>query len=249
MERLRRDRELCRLQERLDALVGKVEWPAEPVAVVPLPRRPLRDPGGSDGIGHAGSWWSARLRREVGYDSQCELDFVQFLDAADNISSYCEQPQRIHYELDGRPRVYYPDFAVELRDGRRFLVEIKAFPSEFGLRENVVKFAAARGHCHARGWGFVALARNKAPSDVRARPVPHTQAQVLRDALATGPLSWVEVKTIMRDHDLAHLDIAALTLQHGWYWYLNPYQLSSTPHTPRWPALSSVMTQLISRPE
>ena len=241
LDQLRTDRAKGRLAARLDALVAKVDWPPHPAGAATRaacsadssPLRALRAPRDPDDRSYSGLWMSQRLRREVGYDSKTELEFIQLIDLAPNVVSYCEQPQEIAYEWLGRVRTYYPDFAVDLVDGRRFLVEIKAGLEEFALHQNVVKFAAARRHCHARGWGFIAAARGKAPADLLARTVAGDQARYLRELLATGPLSWTEVKALMRERGLSNLDLATLILRNGWYWYLQPYQLSIVPPAAR----------------
>ncbi|MFJ7210790.1 Tn7 transposase TnsA N-terminal domain-containing protein [Amycolatopsis sp. NPDC098790] len=74
--------------------------------------------------------------------------------------------------LSGVRQDYYPDLLVDLRDGRRLLVEVKAGIDDFALAENVAKFAAARDYCQELGWGFVAIPdRLTSPADLVRREV------------------------------------------------------------------------------
>jgi hypothetical protein len=155
----------------------------EPVAVYPQ-REPLQQ----DLRSKPSRWMSPRLGREVGTDSEAELSVFQLLDAADDVAaSYCEQPVRIPYRLYGRRHVYIPDVLVDLHDGRRLLIEVKARIDHFAVYENVVKFEAAREYCRATGWGFVTVTdRIQTARDLLLRHVGDRGAEALQVHLARG---------------------------------------------------------------
>lgn len=72
----------------------------------------------------------------------------------------------IPYNLNGRPRVYYPDIGVELKDGRRLVIEVKSEytleGSEVIKKVNRAKFRAASRKCKALGLAFwLAVYRGK----------------------------------------------------------------------------------------
>jgi hypothetical protein len=231
-ELLREERRRGKLTAKVQQLVDKATWP--PGQVDPAGGddvSPLRPPNEGDGRGKSGRWMSSRFGREIGYDSGAELRVIQLLDASDNlVASYCEQPVRVSYKLYGRRHDYYPDLLVDLRDGRRLLVEVKAWIDEFALYENVVKFKAATEFCHALGWGFIATTdRGQTPEDLENRPVdPHIE-QVLHAHLNVGPTDWQQLYPLTQEHDILYTDIPTLVLRNGWYWHRDPYRLSTTP--------------------
>lgn len=225
-----------RLNAKVQSLIERVDWPRDLIAVSRKPLRPLRVPRGMGGRGISGFWDSARLGRSVGYDSKAELAFIQLIDMSDLVRSYCEQPDRIDYELFGELHSYYPDLAVDLHDGRRLLIEVKARAVEFAKHENVVKFAAARAYCHARGWGFIATDGGRTPDDLLNRKVAPEAEQLLRDHLKNGPVNWASLKSLIRENGISLTDVAALIYRNGWYWQTDPFWLSIILPDSRWDA-------------
>jgi len=67
---------------------------------------------------------SLRLDRPVQCESILEYEATVLLDVAPGVSSFAEQPARIHYVLDGERRTHVPDFAV-LVGSRHAFLEIK----------------------------------------------------------------------------------------------------------------------------
>ncbi|HET6711777.1 Tn7 transposase TnsA N-terminal domain-containing protein [Amycolatopsis sp.] len=129
--------------------------------------------------------------------------------------------------LSGVRHDYYPDLLVDLRDGRRLLVEVKARIDDFALAENVAKFAAARDYCRQLGWGFVAITdRLAGPSDLLRREVDPRAEQELRDHLAVGPANRSRVEPLLNRYGLNHTDLAALVLRNGWFWQRSPFHLA-----------------------
>lgn len=73
---------------------------------------------------NTGFFPSVKNRRPIAYESLIELDYLYFLEYDKNVLSYCEQPFKINYSLNGKPRKYTPDFLVQ-RVNKTTVVEIK----------------------------------------------------------------------------------------------------------------------------
>ncbi|WP_410638006.1 TnsA endonuclease N-terminal domain-containing protein [Amycolatopsis sp. lyj-346] len=212
-------------------LIGTAEWPPstfDPAGGAPTPvRSPVQRPRRSKPC----VWWAPRLGREVICESKAELHVIQLLDAADDlVLTYCEQPTRLSYVLYGVRHDYYPDLLVDLRDGRRLLVEVKGGIDDFALAENVAKFTAARDYCQQLGWGFTAITERMAcPADLASREVDTRAEQALRDHLAGGPIDRSRLEPLLDRLELNLTDVAALALRNGWFLHRSPFRLSDTP--------------------
>jgi TnsA endonuclease N terminal len=90
---------------------------------------------------------------KVWYRSSWEELFIQLLDSSPLVKMFDVEPFPIRYKFEGTYHTYWPDFLVELKDGRKFLVEIKGDMDSF-KRQNTAKFSAARRFCVARGIDF-----------------------------------------------------------------------------------------------
>ena len=239
-ERTRQRRDQLKQEKTRDKLRGKVrqmleraEWPSAAVEPAGGDATPLRLPIGDRQRSNSGTWFSPRLGREVGYDSDEELQVIQMLEVSDDlVESYCEQPIKLSYELYGRRHDYYPDLLVNLRDGRRLLVEVKARIDHFAIYENVVKFKAAREFCNTLGWGFIATtAYIRNPDDLANREVGEGIEEMLKSHLSGGPTDWEKLHPMLSGYDNSYSDIATLVLRNGWYWHRDPFRLSATPFT------------------
>ncbi|MEV6242453.1 TnsA endonuclease N-terminal domain-containing protein [Lentzea sp. NPDC051838] len=226
---LREEKWLGRLNARVQFLVENTDWPAgaeEPLLGHDL--HPLRSPR-ADGRGESGEWFARSLNRDVSFESGVELWFVQRLDASTLVRTFCEQPLAIPYRLYGNERTYYPDFVVDLADGRRLVVELKASAVDFALYENVVKFAAATDFCRARGWGFAATDGYRTPADLLRKEVVAAKEDAVVAAVQGGVTDWPSIRALMLRHHITHAELAALVLRHGWCWHTQPYRLSTSP--------------------
>jgi hypothetical protein len=219
-----------RLNVRLERIVNKAWWPAR---IDPSPRRerliPLRDPTEPGELGKPGTWWSDKLDRQVGYESGCERDIIQLLEACDLVDSYCEQPLAIPYRLYGRDHVYYPDLAVDLSDGRRLIVEVKGMTTAFADQRTVAKLLAARSYCHRRGWGFIGTNGRETPDDLARHPLPAGAEDIVRRYLSIKPIDWRGMKSLDESHGVREKDIAALVWRNHWYFRAWPYLVSTEP--------------------
>ncbi len=221
-----------RLTAKVQQLADMADWPTGQPRPAGGEATPLLSPLDPDkAYSKPGRWLADRLGREVGYDSEAELRIIQMLDGADDlIASYCEQPVKLSYTMYGHRHDYYPDLLVDLRDGRRLLIEVKARLDEFALYKNVVKFEAAQEFCRVLGWGFLAVTdRLQTPITLVNRQVDASVEQALRHHLSTGPTDWHSLSPLMDENHIRFSDIATLALRHGWHWHRNPFWLSTTP--------------------
>lgn len=72
-----------------------------------------------------GKFPSRKTGRMVHYEGLLELDALYLFEASPLVTSYTEQPVRIHYPDGARLRRYTPDFWVLLADGQEILIEVK----------------------------------------------------------------------------------------------------------------------------
>ncbi len=230
-QRLREEKKRGQLTLKVRRLLENAQWPACDGRPAGGPADPLRGPIAPGRRSNPGGWWSQRLGREIGYDSEAELHIIQVLDLCDDlISSYCEQPITLSYTLYGERHDYHPDLLADISDGRRLLIEVKSRLDDFGLYENVVKFEAARQFCQQLGWGFVATTdRMQTPDDLAGRHVDNHIEELLANHLTAGPTDWRQLYPLAREHNILYVDIATLALRNDWYWHTKPFRLSITP--------------------
>lgn len=112
------------------------------------------------------------------YRSGWEMRFMSRLDTSPDVKGWSSESIVIPYadRSTGRFRRYFPDFFIELRDGRKMVVEIKPAketrPPAMGkgrkaqsryitevrtFAKNVSKWESAKRYCESRGWQFVVM--------------------------------------------------------------------------------------------
>jgi hypothetical protein len=226
---LREERRLGKLNARIQFLVENTVWPANASSpVLGDDLRPLRTPDRAWGRSETGEWYAPSLDRIVSYESGAELWFLQRLDLATTVRTYCEQALEIPYQLYGRRRTYYPDFVIDLTDGRRLVVELKSSVSDFALYKNIVKFDAATRFCHDRGWGFVATDGYRTPAYLLRKEVAPVKEKAVVDTVENGAADWSTIRALMLRHEITHADLAALVIRHKWFWQTEPYRLATS---------------------
>ncbi|MFC4608221.1 TnsA-like heteromeric transposase endonuclease subunit [Streptomyces maoxianensis] len=75
---------------------------------------------------YPGLYWSATVRRHVGYESWLERDHLKLLDFDRRIVGVASQPFRISWEQDGLVRRHTPDFFARCADGTGVVVDVRA---------------------------------------------------------------------------------------------------------------------------
>jgi len=102
--------------------------------------------------------------------------FAQWLDLTESIIKWSSESIQINYydPVQGKVRRYYPDFFFEVRDGKRFIIEVKPKrdmvlakkgkinKAQKMMREQVyltnqAKFRAAEDYCKKAGFEFKIL--------------------------------------------------------------------------------------------
>lgn len=95
---------------------------------------------------------SMKMGRMVLYESSIERDYIKTLDFDWDVISFQEQPFEIPYVIEGRERIYTPDFRLN----RTTIVEINDVKptSKVDDFENKTKFKVAQDFCLEKGWVF-----------------------------------------------------------------------------------------------
>lgn len=87
------------------------------------------------------------------YRSSWEKTFMELLDADDRVVSWLSEWTKIPYTLDGKRRLYVPDFLVTNDSGQKFLIEVK--PYELRDRPmNLAKKDVASDLCTQNQWMY-----------------------------------------------------------------------------------------------
>jgi hypothetical protein len=178
---------------------------------------------------------SAKLQREVAFESRLELSFIEMLEASDDVLTYQEQPLTVDYHFGGRPRTYYPDFLVALRSGVSVLVEVKPL-DQMALQMNLAKWRAALAYTQERGWAFLVTDNRTSLRTLLRRPVdPAFRAAVLK-AIEVSPLSFTEYRSSVEGAGLAlppWQDFVALVVQERLEHKRSPFRLALSSSPPR----------------
>jgi hypothetical protein len=87
----------------------------------------------------------------VYYRSSWELAFIQILDTSSIVYNFICEPFGIKYRFKGKLHRYYPDYKVELTDGRILIVEIKGFE----VKDWKYKKKAIKEFCSINGYEFI----------------------------------------------------------------------------------------------
>lgn len=225
-------REKMRAQRASDSfrnfLQQAIAWPRTTRILGSIPSLQRRRNVSEDGDGDSGSFVSAKLGREVQFESGLELDLLLKLESLPDVVAYQEQPFVLDYYLDGIQRRYYPDVFFILKDGRAVVAEIKP-RTGFALYINLVKWAALRQFCEREGYGLMVTdGRHPIQSLVR-----HVAPQEFQDAIcaavARGPLGWSQCKHIRDRYSVTLDDFLAVVLKQHLVLSLHPFTLRG-PH-------------------
>lgn len=109
---------------------------------------------------------SMKLGRMVECESLLEADAVRLLEFSPGVLSYQEQPARIHYWDGETMRDYYPDFQLNLTDGRIIHLEVKR-SEELARMALKNKFSAIARHYAETGKFF----RIATEQEIRKEPL------------------------------------------------------------------------------
>jgi len=111
----------------------------------------------ADDIGHRryekGYIYSKKAKRELYYQGSWERIFIELVDSAKIGKRLVKQPFGIPYKFKEEWHTYFPDYLLELIDGRKIVVEVKGER----LPNYNAKFAAAIKYCNKRGYEYVVI--------------------------------------------------------------------------------------------
>ncbi len=113
------------------------------------------------GNGHAdrcyksGYYFSKKVNKDLHYASSYELMAFEKLELDDNVASYDRAKMAIKYVKpdDHRMHRYVPDIFVEMKDGKKMLIEVKPFSM---LEDDCVKAKSYAGklYCDKKGFNY-----------------------------------------------------------------------------------------------
>jgi hypothetical protein len=115
-----------------------------------MPTRKITNRGSKKNIG---KFPSIKMGRVIKWETLIERDEIYLLEYDREVTAYEEQPERIHYVLDGKKHHYTPDFKVE-RSGKIQIVEVKR-KKEVDKGKYTSLFREIKGQCRQNGRKFV----------------------------------------------------------------------------------------------
>ncbi|MFE6858344.1 hypothetical protein [Nocardia sp. NPDC057668] len=176
-----------------------------------------------DGRGHM---YSEKLGRETTFDTGLQARLFRQLDGSERVETFQEYPAELAYDIDGSERLHHPAAVARFTDGRVVLIDVIPL-GHTAFHASRAKAAAGRAYAHAHNWGWVVwTGGDQGVAELTTRKVATRHENLLRNRLAEGPLSWAELSGYRADTGMELLDLAALTLRHGWRWDRGPFKLS-----------------------
>ena len=167
---------------------------------------------------------SSKLDRPVACESTLEAGFYRFLDQAEIVWSYQEQPVSIPLVIDGAQRRYHPDVLVLLVDGRVVLAELKP-RRQWALFDNLFKWTALADYCRQHGYGmFIGDCHRALQGALAVRP-PELFTRDLLTLADRGGAGWTSCRRLLAAHEATVSDLNAVVLGHGLELRANPFML------------------------
>jgi len=177
------------------------------------------------GRGISGTFFSAKLNRYIQYESKLERRFYKKLEKMNDVIAYQEQPCKIKYRHEGKEKIYFPDCAVILSDGRRIFVEVKPL---FTMAEdqNVCKWHALKKFCEENGYGCLMTTGTKSINHYCEQEYTEAfEIDLLKELDEVGSLSWSEYNKIKTQHDTLINDLCTIVLKNDLKFNRGPFRL------------------------
>lgn len=215
-----------RLDDRLGAILGQASpQPSEEAPAAWTDLRPCRAVETQADV-----FWSDKLGRVVECESMLELSFFDLLECAPLVRRYCEQPLEIRYRWFDGPHRYVPDVAVELDDGRLYIVEVK--PRLYWADgRNLAKWNAATQWCADRGWGFLVTDGRRTPVSMLGL-ASRSDFDVLERITAQGPASYGELRAGWFSSGRTWTTLQATALEFGFALQRGPLRVHRARNSP-----------------
>jgi len=93
-------------------------------------------------------------------ESLLERDFVRLSNYDHAVKSISFQCVSLKYNYKGKSHKYFPDFLLQLHNGRYLLVEVKLKKYK-DTDENKAKYKAGEAHCKKEGWTFLVVTEDE----------------------------------------------------------------------------------------
>lgn len=181
----------------------------------------------------SGVYYSNKLKKNVQYESNTELKFIEKLESAEFVEYYLEQPITIKYHKNRKEYIYTPDFMVLLKDGTCFFAEIKA-----GL-EDILDTRLHRHieqlihYCKQNGFGLLLYSGNRSFDNLMNCPSDQNLERIIGEKLAErgGRTIFIkEFREILEQTGTRKRDVLTLIFKNNWGFYPFPFKL--TPKNP-----------------
>lgn len=138
--------------------------------------RGVRNPINGRKAQTTGSYTSRKAGRPLAHESMNEHAFFQHSEVDISVADYFSQPCRFEFVADGVKRIYTPDCARLLGDGRIEIVELKSDGRALRDPDYALKLQWVRAICQATGWSFrVVFGR-----PLRARSVANQNVRIVQ---------------------------------------------------------------------
>jgi hypothetical protein len=168
---------------------------------------------------------SVKLGRQVECESLYEHRFYTALELLDTVDYYQEQPFRITWSLNGRPRPsYHPDVLVVLRCGRGIIAEIKP-ADHLAYFEHLARWVALARFCDSSGYGLYVGDDRHAIQEQMQRPVSPAFEDALLAAAEDHTVRGAEYAGLLRRFNANRQDMIAVVLRHGLELRAEPFRL------------------------
>ncbi|MBA2939821.1 TnsA endonuclease N-terminal domain-containing protein [Paenibacillus sp. CGMCC 1.16610] len=135
----------------------------------------------------------------IHWESFLERNFIRLADFDIQVEEIFYQPVCIHYLLNGKKHKYFPDFKLILKDGRVFIIEVKALRFK-NSPSNVIKYEVGRKYCEAQGWHYEVFTEeeiNPSHLQINLSLLRHLGTQEVTDIIMDLVLQQLQLKTEM----------------------------------------------------
>jgi hypothetical protein len=167
---------------------GEREMPYKPARVIKPKRKGFR---GKEPFLKTGDM--------IHWESFLERNYIRLADFDQQVEDIFYQPECIRYLLNGKKHKYFPDFKIILKDGRVFIIEVKALRFK-NSPSNVIKYEVGRKFCEAQGWHYVVFTEEEInPNYLQSNLslLRHLGTQEVTDKIMDDILDQLELKTEM----------------------------------------------------
>ncbi|MFW6015929.1 MAG: sigma factor-like helix-turn-helix DNA-binding protein [bacterium] len=174
------------------------------------------------GEGDSGVFISNKINREVKYESQLELNFIDKLEKFEEVTWFIEQPLAIKYNENND---YYPDFLVVINGCYPVIVEVKP-RNKMVLKRNIIKYQALSDYCNKHGYGYLIIDNNQSLHYFITDDINESyKNEIISLINRKGYISWKEYKQIRKKHKPKTSDFISTVIKYRLSLTLSPYRI------------------------